>query len=106
MILLDTHVWVWWVTGEKRLSPDQISEIQRNEAAMIGISVISCWEVAMLAERGKVGFSLPTKEWIRTALMYPGFRLVNITSDIAVDSVHLPGSFHKDPADRIIVATA
>jgi len=106
MILLDTHIWVWWVADEMRLTQTQLSEIEKNESTGIGISIISCWEIALLVEKKRLGFAIPVKEWITEALKYPGVVPLDITVDIAVDSVQLPDGFHKDPADRIIVATA
>lgn len=46
MIVLDTHIWVWWVDGSTRLTPDQVQHLRTYEAAGLGVSVISCWEVA------------------------------------------------------------
>ena len=46
MIILDTHIWVWWVQDEKRLSTSQVQAIKTNEANGIGVSAISCWEIA------------------------------------------------------------
>jgi len=106
MILLDTHIWVWWVDGSERLSPEQMLEIQNNEAGIIGVSAISCWEVAKLVELGRIELDVPIDEWIHQALNYPGVRLLELTPDIAIESTRLPGEFHRDPADQIIVATA
>ena len=49
---------------------------------------------------------MPTAEWIELATQYPGVQLVNLTNDIIIDSTQLPGTFHKDPADQLIVATS
>jgi len=106
MILLDTHVWVWWVGQDKRLTPALDRAIQTSQDAGIGVSIISCWEVAKLAELGKLHLLLPIAEWITTALAYPEVRLLDLTVPIVVESTHLPGTFHRDPADQIIVATA
>ncbi|MCC6297968.1 MAG: type II toxin-antitoxin system VapC family toxin [Anaerolineales bacterium] len=106
MILLDTHIWVWWVDGNESLSPEHAREIQNNESGIIGVSAISCWEVAKLVERGRITFDISIDEWLQQALAYPGVRLLELTPDIAVESTRLPGEFHRDPADQIIVATA
>ena len=106
MILLDTHIWIWWVADETLLTQDQISVIKQNESTGIGVSVISFWEIAMLVEKKRLDFTMPVRKWLKTALLYPGVTPIDITIDIAIDSVQLPKSFHKDPADRIIVATA
>lgn len=106
MIVLDTHVWVWWVDGNQRLSSRQLEVITANETDAIGISAISCWEIAMLVKQGELGFSIGLKDWFTLALNYPGVRLIELTPEIAIESTQLPEEFHRDPADRIIVATA
>lgn len=106
MILLDTHVWVWWVQGEPRLPRAAAERIEQEEATGIGVSVISCWEIAKLVEHDRLALPLPVEEWLTTALSYPGMELVPITPRIAVESTQLPGDFHSDPADQLIVATA
>jgi PIN domain nuclease of toxin-antitoxin system len=106
MILLDTHIWVWWVQGDVRLRVDHLRILAENEARGLGVSILSCWEVAKLVEVGRLAFSCPVLEWLEQALAYPGIRLLELTPQIAVASTQLPGVFHRDPADQIIVATA
>ncbi len=106
MILLDTHIWVWWVHGHKNLSPDHATLISESEEAGIGVSTISCWEVAKLVEYERLDLPLSVKEWLTEAVGYPGINLLPLSPEIAVESTQLPGSFHRDPADQLIVATA
>lgn len=106
MIVLDTHIWVWWVHDEERLSDEQVSAIRANEAGTIGIPAISCWEVAKLVEYGRLELPLSLEQWFAAALRYPGLRLVPLSPEVAVESTRLPGDFHRDPADQLIVATA
>jgi PIN domain nuclease of toxin-antitoxin system len=106
MIVLDTHVWVWWVHGDSRLTQAQMEAIEANETDTIGVSAISCWEVAKLVERGRLELPRPLTEWFEQALSYPGIQLFHLTPEVAVESTQLPGEFHRDPADQIIVATA
>ena len=106
MIVLDTHVWVWWVHGDEHLTFSQANAITGNETDTIGVSAISCWEVAKLVEIGRLDLPCPVDEWIRQALGYPGVRLLALTPEVAVESTRLPGEFHRDPADQITVATA
>ena len=73
---------------------------------MIGVSVISCWEIAKLVEYGRLELPCPLEEWFEQALSYPGIHLLPLTPEIAIESTRLPGEFHRDPADQIIVATA
>lgn len=70
------------------------------------MSAISCWEVAKLVEYGRLELPCPVVDWLEQALAYPGVRLLNLSPRIAVESTRLPGGFHRDPADQIIVATA
>ena len=106
MIVLDTHIWVWWVHGDPSLTRVQREVVEAHEAAGLGVSAISCWEVAKLVEYKRLVLPCPTLEWLDQALAYPGVRLLDLSPRIATDSTELPGEFHKDPADQIIVATA
>jgi PIN domain nuclease of toxin-antitoxin system len=106
MIVLDTHIWVWWVHAAPQLPPAYLRYIQENEAYEIGISAISCWEVAKLVQYNRLTLPLPVGDWLDQALTYPGVRLLELTPHIAVESTQLPDVFHRDPADQIIVATA
>ena len=54
MIVLDTHIWIWWVHGDSSLKNVQIDAIKKNENKEIGVSIISCWEVAKLVEYGRL----------------------------------------------------
>ena len=106
MILLDTHVWVWWVHGDRRLSERGLGALDRLARDTIGISVMSCWEVAMLYQRGRLSFSCSLDSWLEQALAYPGVELLGLTRAAAVEACRLPGTFHNDPADRMFVETA
>lgn len=106
MILLDTHIWVWWVNESVELPAFMRQVIHENEENGLGVSIISCWEVAKLVERGRLQLSIPVEQWIEQALMLPSVELLELTPRIAVESTQLPGEFHRDPADQMIVATA
>jgi PIN domain nuclease of toxin-antitoxin system len=106
MIVLDTHIWVWWVHGDQRLTAQQNQWLQQYESQGLGVSAISCWEVAKLVEYGRLTLPCPVSDWMSQALAYPGMRLLELTPEVAVESTQLPGVFHRDPADQIIVATA
>lgn len=106
MIVLDTHIWVWWVHGDERLTETQAQVIETNETNVIGVSAISCWEIAKLVEYGRLELPCSLREWFEQALSYPGIRLLELTPGVAIESTQLPGEFHRDPADQIIVATA
>ena len=106
MILMDTHVWVWWVQDDPAMPQQMREQLERNESGGLGVSVISCLEVARLVAYGRLVLPRPVEEWIDKALHYPYVQLVELSPAIAIDSTQLPGVFHKDPCDRIIVATA
>ncbi|MEQ1862463.1 MAG: type II toxin-antitoxin system VapC family toxin [Chthoniobacteraceae bacterium] len=106
MIVVDTHVWVWWVHGDPTLSAANRALLDSAEETGIGVSAISCWEVAKLVERGRLTLPCPVFDWLQQALAYPGVRLIDLSPRICVESTRLPGEFHRDPADQIIVATA
>ncbi len=106
MILLDTHEWVWWVNGDSALGDGAANVIRTNEANGLGVSVISCWEVAKKVEIGKLILDRDVSEWIPLALGYTGIELIGLTPEIVLESTQLPPPFHRDPADQLIVATA
>ncbi|MBS1810356.1 MAG: type II toxin-antitoxin system VapC family toxin [Acidobacteria bacterium] len=106
MIVLDTHVWIWWVHGDPLLPSDVAQVVAAHEATGLGISAISCWEIAKLVEYNRLQLPLPINDWMAQALAYPGIVLLELSPEIAIDSTQLPPPFHKDPADQMIVATA
>lgn len=106
MILLDTHVWVWWVSRHQSLSSKMERIIQQHQADGLIVSIISCWEVAKLVELGKLSLTLPVLDWLNQALIYPGVQLLPLDVPVVVESTQLPGDFHRDPADQLLVATA
>ena len=105
MIILDTHIWIWWVDNNERLNQKYRDCIEEYQSQGLGVSIISCWEVAKLVENRKLAFSISVDEWIAVALAYPGVQLLELTIPIIVESTKLTG-FHRDPFDQVIVATA
>jgi PIN domain nuclease of toxin-antitoxin system len=107
-LLLDTHAWIWLLNGnEENLKPEFVNIIQQAASSeLLSISAISLWEVAMLESKGRIRLSIDCLDWLKAALAAPGISLVPLTAEIASGSCTLPGEFHGDPADRIIVATA
>ncbi|WP_419950513.1 type II toxin-antitoxin system VapC family toxin [Candidatus Palauibacter sp.] len=107
MIVVDTHVLIWAVQGDRRLGSVAARAIEGNgRERRIGVSAITPWEIARLTERGRLRLDRDVAEWIDAVLGLPAFRLLPIEPTIAVGSVRLPGAFTTDPADRFIVATA
>ncbi len=103
MIVVDTHVWIWAVSDPEKLSRAAARALKTE--ASIGVPAISCWEVAMLAAKGRIGLDRGPLEWIEDALAAP-FELLSLSPAIAVRATQLGHAFHGDPADRLIVATA
>jgi PIN domain nuclease of toxin-antitoxin system len=106
-VILDTHVWVWLAEGREGVRPEAIEMMERaGGRALLRVSAISMWEVGMLESRGRIRFDIPCEEWVERALGLPGISLMPLSPSICVRSSRLPGEFHGDPADRILVATA
>lgn len=105
MIILDTHVWIWWVSAPKKLSAQARHTV--DKADEVGLCAISCWELAMLVASGRVALvDVDALTWMREALSLPRVTLLPLTAEIAVASADLGRDFPGDPADRMIVATA
>lgn len=108
LIVLDTHALLWWVAGEHAaLSSTALRAIEaEREGGRIAVSSISAWELAMLVTRGRVALSVDVGQWLALVGQIEAVEFVPVDNAIAIQSVELPGDFHKDPADRLIVATA
>jgi PIN domain nuclease of toxin-antitoxin system len=102
MILLDTHIWVRWLISDN-MDPALIDTIENSE--QVCISSISCWEVVYLAKRGRIQLEMPSQKWIEVGLSDSSITCLPIDRQIAVLAANLP-DHHRDPADRIIIATA
>lgn len=104
MILLDTHIWVnWIIKGNSSLSPSVVNAMQ--QANCMAVSAISCFEVSLLVKRGKLELPCSVDQWLLEALGNSGVDSLPVTCLIADRAVTLP-DVHRDPADRIIIATA
>lgn len=105
--LLDTHILLWWHEDRGRLSRDQQEVIAAADAdSPLLISDISLWEVAMLHSLGRIRLTIPLREWLGKLASPPLVRRNGMSPAIAAELASLPDSFHRDPADRILVATA
>ncbi len=107
-LLIDTHYWIWLQFGTRERITRQNLEVIREAAAQgnLFLSVMSVWEVGMLESKGRLHLHASCDRWVEEALAMPGLTLAPLTPAIAVESTRLPGTFHADPVDRIIVATA
>jgi PIN domain nuclease of toxin-antitoxin system len=106
VILLDTHIWVWWVSRPDRLRPRHRELLDFGVDRAFGVSIISCWEVAKLVECGRLKLDRTVGLWIESALAEPGMSLLPLDPRIVVESTQLPQPLHRDPADQLLVATA
>ena len=104
MIVLDTHALLWWVSD-----PTQLGRAGRRELAAarrIGVSAMSCYEIALLAARSRILLDREALVWLDEVLSLPRVELLQLTPAIAVQAAQLGGAFPGDPGDRIITATA
>ena len=104
MILLDTHIWIRWILNDNPL-PQTIIDIIESSDAELAVSAISTWELVLLEKRKRIELPLPVDEWLEEALLRYGVQSLPISSAIAFLAGSLP-EYHKDPADRIIIATS
>ena len=103
---LDTHAWIWWVAGDRRLTRRAESAIRRAAGADgVWISAISIWEVAKKVEKRQLTLDRPFRQWLDAARGVAGLYVAELTPEILVESCELPQPFHGDPADQMIVAT-
>jgi PIN domain nuclease of toxin-antitoxin system len=93
------------VDGGAQLPANYRTLIQAEATNGLGVCAISCWEVAKLVELGRLQLAIAVDQWLGQALQ-PPVQLPPLTSEVAVGSTQLPGAFHRDPADQMIVATA
>ena len=109
MIVLDTHALVWWVNGDSELSSNAKIAIETalsDEDGVLLVSTISAWEIAMLVKADRLTLTMSVDDWLDTVSAIEGLRFIPVDNDVSVESTRLPGDFHKDPADRMIVALA
>lgn len=108
MIVLDTHTLLWWASGDRSQLSSAATQAIEDEinGGHIMVSSISAWELAMLVAKGRVALSMDVGAWLSVVGQVEEVGFVAVDNEIAVKSTELPGDFHKDPADRIIVATA
>ncbi len=106
-VLLDTHVWIWWLIMDPRIPREE--RIRLNELASraeLHLSAISLWEAQMLHSRKRVTLPKPFAAWIAEASDRSVVNLVPLDAELAVALDELPAAFHGDPADRLIAATS
>jgi PIN domain nuclease of toxin-antitoxin system len=106
-VVLDTCAWLWLCAAPDKLSRAARAAITRARPdAGLVVSVFSTWEIAKLVQKGKLDLSIPCREWLLAAMHTDGISMHPVSPDVCIESTELPGTFHGDPADQIIVATA
>ncbi len=103
-LLLDTHIWLWYVLGEKDLS-ENLQQVMSKPDTQLWLSPISVWETLILAEKGRIQLDSEPKTWIQKYLRLLNLKEARLTYEIAILSRQLE-FFHQDPADRFLAATA
>ena len=106
-VLLDTHIWLWWLTGSPELSASERTALDRiAEAQQLYLPVISLWEAQMLHGKKRIELPLPFPDWLRRASAPGVVKLVPLDAEVVIALDRLPRTFGGDPADRLIAATA
>ena len=107
-ILLDTCAWIWLFQNDPKIAHSACIEKIDEAAARdkLYVASISIWEVGMLTSKKRIELNKSCGDWVREALSQPGLSLAPLSPEIALESSYLPGHFHNDPADRMLVATA
>ena len=107
MILLDTHIWLWWLLGDGALSSIERNELD-NQAVKkrLAISWVSIWETEMLERKGRITLEPDFKSWIHQATSPDIITILPVDVDVVVAQKKLPPPFHEDPADRLLAATS
>lgn len=106
-LLLDTHIFIWLMNGDNTLKVETRKIIKDTcKKHFLFLSAISIWEIALLVKKQRISLAQPLPQWVEKAKSLPFLRIVPLDVDIAIESCDLPGSFHGDPADRMIVSTS
>lgn len=107
IVLLDTHIWLWWLIGSDKLSKKEMSELDRLASRdALGLAAVSLWEAQMLHAKGRLTLDRPFDVWIRDATAPNVIQVVPLDVEVVIAVNALPRSFHGDPADRLIVSTS
>lgn len=107
MVLLDTHIWLWWLLGDGPLTPGECDRLDTlAEESAIALSWVSIWETEMLEKKGRIKLQPDIGTWISRATDRSFCTVLPVDLELVLAQRTLPDSFHGDPADRLIVTTA
>lgn len=105
-VLLDTHIWLWWLLGSERLEHLEHRSLDRLAASSTcAIAAMSLWEAQMLHAKGRLSLDRPFQTWLRQAVAPGVVQVLPIDVEVVIALDQIPEAFHGDPADRLIVAT-
>ncbi len=105
--LIDTHIWLWYGLQNPRLRAPARDAIERAvKTGGLAVSIMSLWEISLLESKGQITLGMSAEEWLVEALKLPNLMVLPLELPIILDAHRLPGDFHADPADQLIVATA
>lgn len=107
LVLLDTHIWLWWLLGDGALKPDERKALDGTaERGEITISWVTIWETEMLERKGRITLEPNIFEWMKIATTPEISKVIPVNTDVVLAQRQLPKSFHSDPADRLITSTS
>jgi len=107
LVLLDTHIWLWWLLGDGALKPNERRALDKLAAQRsLALSWVSVWETEMLERKQRVILRPDLAQWITMATHPEVCLLLPADTELVLAQRRLPDSFHGDPADRLITATA
>lgn len=107
MILLDTHIWLWWLLGDGNLKEaERINLDQLAEKRQLSISWVTIWETEMLERKGRIELLPDINSWLKVAAQPNVVSVLPADTELVLAQRNLPESFHGDPADRLITATS
>ncbi len=106
-LLLDTCA-IIWIAANEPIRPEAKSAIDAavNGDHKVRVSPISAWELGLLSAKGRMPTAMPPSTMFRDVAMAEGVRVEALSPDVLIASSFLPGTLHRDPADRILIATA
>ena len=107
-LLLDTHVALWLDSGDDRLRPSTRGLIDGcwRDGGTIFLSAVTAWEIALLVDLGRIDLDIPAEDWVTRFLGRPGIEAAPLSHRAACRSYQLHHLEHRDPADRLLIATA
>jgi PIN domain nuclease of toxin-antitoxin system len=106
--LLDTHEWLWFLQGDAtKLTSATVEEfLTWQRQGTLFVSAVSIWEIAVSVSKGRLDLGTSVENWVQRSVRDGGLNLLPLTASILIESTRLPGYAHKDPGDRMLMATA